>query len=66
VTNNQGVLVESDKKIVPKNGDKTAKEPTKKQSEISLAKSNAEKSDNSPTDLRIKKKGSISQQDKSK
>jgi hypothetical protein len=47
--------VESDKKVVPKNGDKKPKEPTKKQSEVSVARTNAEKSDNSPTELRIKK-----------
>jgi hypothetical protein len=59
-------LAESDKKVVPKIGEKTAKEPTKKQSGMSLTKSNAEKSENSPTDLRIKKNASISQLEKQK
>jgi hypothetical protein len=60
------VSVESDKKVVPKNGEKKVKEPTKKQSEHSIAKSIPDKSDNSPTDLRLKKNSLISQQDKPK
>ncbi len=60
ITYNQGSSAESDKNAVPKIGDKTAKEPTKKQSGVSLTKSNGEKSENSPNDLRIKKNASIS------